>query len=227
MPGYKFSNKRQKLVPGYVPINRTFASKFAAKAKYGRKLAAAKETGYSDLAGSTWNMSTSGTILHLTVVPQGATQITRVGKKILLKSLQFRGRSIAGSAGTVADGSYIIVYDRRPTGALPAITDILDTVNSDSFNLDNNSGRFKILKRVDRIFIGNSTTAADMCEATAHTEDFFLKLRNMPMVFKSAGSGLIADVEEGAIYMVSVGNVAAGTGVPTISGNFRLRFVDV
>lgn len=225
MPGYKFSTKRQKLVPGYVPIKRDYSARYAAKTKYGRKFASPKETGYHDVGSTTYDMSTSGSILHLNVVPQGTTVISRVGKKYMLKSIQFRGRSIAGSATTVADGAYMIVYDKRPTGSLPSITDILVSVNSESFNNDSNSPRFQILKRVDRIFTGNSSTiTTDGC---AHTEDFFLKLRNLPVVCKFGTAGTIGEISDGALYMVSVGNVAAGTSAPSISGQFRIRFLDV
>lgn len=149
----------------------------------------------------------------------------RVGKKVVLKSLQIRGNSAAGTAGTVADSAYLIVYDKRPTGSLPAITDILQSVASDAMNNDNNSGRFRILKRVDRQFIGNRSTPATGCEA--YTEDDYLSLKGLPVTFKSAGTGAIADIEEGALYLVTVGNTAAGTAAPVLAINIRTRFMDI
>lgn len=142
-----------------------------------------------------------------------------------MKSLQMRGSSFSNSATTIADASFMVVYDKRPTGALPTITDILISANSASFNNDNNSGRFRILKRVDRQFIGNSATPATGLEA--NTEDFWLDLKGLPVVFKAAGTGAIGDIEEGALYIVTVGNVAAGNGAATLSSGFRTRFVDI
>lgn len=184
-----------------------------------------KEKGFADTALTSYGLSTTGTVALLSDINQGVGVSDRVGKKVSMLSLQCRGVAFAGTAGTIADGSILIVYDKRPTGALPAITDILNTVSSSAFNNADNEGRFKILKRQDMVFIGNSTTPATGCEA--YTADFFLKLPQLPLVFKSLGTGGIADIEEGALYLVTVGSVASGTTAATASLGFRLRFVDI
>lgn len=187
-------------------------------------VANAKETGFVDIALANYAQDTTGTIALLNTVAQGTSVNQRVGKKIMLKSLQFHGISVAGTTATINEVSFLIVYDKRPTGALPAITDILNTANTISFNNDANSGRFRILKRVDRQLIGNSTTPSTGDEA--RREDFYLNLRDLPTTFKAAGTGAIGDQEEGSLLIVSVGNVAAGTAASTLAGAFRLRFVD-
>lgn len=184
-----------------------------------------KERGYSDVALTSYGLSTGGAVALLNTVAQGAAITQRVGKKISLQSLQCRGVAFAGTAGTIADGTIMIVYDRRPTGSLPAVTDILDTASSASFNKDDNAQRFRILKRVDNVFIGNSTTPSTGAEAI--TADFFLNLKGLPTVYKSVGTGAIGDIEEGALYLVTVGSVAAGTTAATASLGFRIRFVDM
>lgn len=187
----------------------------------------AKEPGYVDLANADYKLDTTGSITLLNTVPQGAGTSERIGKKILLKSLQMRGKAFAGTTCLTADGAYIIVYDKRPTGVLPAITDVLVAVNSNAMNNDVNSGRFRILKRIDFIFIGNSGTAGQSTSETAHTADFFLSLKGLPQVFKAAGTGAIGDIEEGALYLISVGDTAAGNAAATLSSRFRLRYMDV
>lgn len=184
-----------------------------------------KDTGYVDLAVAQRAFDTTGSIVLLATIAQGASVNQRIGKKVVLKSLQMRGSSFSNSMTTVADAAYMIVYDKRPTGTLPSITDILVTASSSSFNNDNNSGRFRILKRVDRQFIGNSTTPATGQEA--NTEDFWLDLKGLPVVFKAAGTGAIGDIEEGALYLVTVGNVATGNTAATLSSGFRTRFIDM
>ena len=47
----------------------------------------------------------------------------------------------------------MIVYDKRPTGALPTVSDILVSASSSAMNNDANTGRFSILKRHDDILI--------------------------------------------------------------------------
>ena len=45
-------------------------------------------------------------------------------------------------------------------------------------------------------------------------------------VFKSAGTGAINDIDEGALYIVTVGGNAAGTSAGIANIAFRLRFYD-
>lgn len=190
-----------------------------------RRGVASRETGFVDNALAAFECSTTGTIALVNTVPQGASVNQRVGKKIILKSMQFRGQWIAGQTTVTADAAVILVYDKRPTGALPAITDILVTVNSQSFNNDANSGRFQIIKRWDSNFVGPSVAPTN--ETAVQSADYFVKLRNLPVVYKAAGTGAIGDIEQGALYLVSVGDKATGTLAPIWSTAQRLRFLDI
>lgn len=199
-----------------------------------RRGVASKETGYVDTtaAGATANyvFDTTGTIALIATVAQGASVNQRIGKKIVWKSLQCRGQAFNGSTASINDCALLIVYDKRPTGALPAITDILIASTSASPNNDANSGRFSILKRWDFILTGNITgtpATQSLTDSSAMSADWFLNLKSKPGVFKAAGTGAIGDIEEGAIYIVTVGSVAAGTGAATLAASFRTRFVDV
>jgi len=195
-----------------------------------RLVAASKETGYIDIAPADYALNTTGSIILLDTVAQGTTVNQRVGKKILLKSLQCRGLMNNDSTAALNDVAYMIVYDSRPTGTLPAITDILNTVNSNSMNNDNNSGRFSILKRVDEVLIGNASftgaVANALTEKTSVSADWFLPLKDRQVVYKALGTGAIADIEQGALYLVTVGSNAAGTLDATLTVAFRLRFMD-
>jgi len=198
-----------------------------------RRGVASKETGFVDLALASYPYDTTGSVTLLNTVAQGASVNTRVGKKIVLKGLLCRGRHNNSSTALINDCAYIIVYDKRPTGALPAVTDILVASNSQSMNNDANSGRFKILKREDFVLIGNTSQAAppvsdgNLTEKTAMSADFWLNLKNLPTTYKAAGTGAIGDIEEGALYLVTVGNNAAGTAAAVGGMAFRLRFLDI
>lgn len=184
-----------------------------------------RESGYVDLALASYGLDTTGSVTLLATVAQGAGVTQRVGKKIMLKSLQCRGTMNARTAAVANDIAFMIVYDKRPTGALPTITDILVTANSSAFNNDANSGRFRILKRVDDVLIGNTTTPATGQEEK--DASFYLDLKGLPTVFKAAATGAIGDIEEGALYLVTVGDNAAGTSAAYLSAGFRTRFIDV
>lgn len=182
------------------------------------------ETGYADLSSTAFAFDTTGTISLIATVAQGTSVNQRVGKKIRYKSLQIRGYVVGNSAAVANDLAFLIVYDKRPTGSLPSITDILDTASSRSFNKDENSGRFVIIRRWDFTIVGNPTTFTNM---TVKSFDHFIKLGGKQAVFKAAGTGAIGDIEEGALYAVSIGSSAAGTSAATSAIGMRTRFVDV
>ena len=102
-----------------------------------------------------------GSVTLLNTVAQGAAVTQRVGKKIVMKGLQCRGNLQNGSTANSNDVAFMIVYDKRPTGALPTVSDILVSASSSAMNNDANTGRFSILKRHDDILIGNLTAAAN------------------------------------------------------------------
>ncbi len=210
---------------------RTYPSRTRSGARIIRRtpalVGAGRSAGYVDLALATYAMNTTGAIVLLATVAQGTTINERVGKKAVWKSLQCRGSISNDSAALVNDVSFLIVYDRRPTGSLPAITDILETARSNSFNNTQNEGRFRILKRVDHTLVGNSATAGQSTAMTAVNSDFFLDLKSAKIVYKAAGTGAIGDIEEGALYFVTVGNVASGTTDANMTVSFRTRFIDI
>lgn len=185
------------------------------------------ETGFLDVATATYAFDTTGSVTLLNTVPQGASVSQRVGKKIVLTSLQVRGNTFNNSAALWNDVAMLIVYDRRPTGALPAITDILNSVSSVSMNNDANSGRFVIVKRSDFVMIGNTTAAANISESAVVDASAYIPLGNKPTVYKAAATGAIGDIEQGALYLVTVGAVAAGTTAASAQLAFRLRFKDI
>jgi len=180
-----------------------------------------------DVAQANYALDTTGSVTLLNTVAQGAGVNQRVGKKIVMKGLQCRGNMANNSNATFNDVAFMIVYDKRPTGALPAITDILVSASSNALNNDTNGGRFRIIKRVDDVLTGNFAAAQNVTTTSAVPSDWWLDLKSAPVVYKAAGTGAIGDIEEGALYLVTVGNTAAGTTAATAAMAFRLRFLDV
>lgn len=183
------------------------------------------DTGYVDLANATYACDTTGTITLLATIAQGTTVNQRVGKRAQYRSVQIRGNVQTNTATIESDVAILLVYDRCPTTTLPAITDILVTANSHAFNNDNNSGRFRIVRRWDVTLVGNTTAPATGKESLGFDE--FVNLKGLNVVFKALGTGAIADIEEGAMYLVTVGDQAAGTTAAALVAGFRVRFVDV
>lgn len=189
-----------------------------------------RESGYVDVASATYPLDTAGaagSVKLLNTVAQGASVNQRVGKKIVLKGLQCRGYIEGNSNCDVTSVTYLIVYDKRPTGANPTVTDILVSADPKAMNNDANAGRFRILKRCDAVIAGNQAAFANLHYETRQSADFYLDLKGLPTTYKAAATGAIGDIEEGALYLVTVGDEAAGTGAAGMTSAFRLRFVDV
>lgn len=190
-----------------------------------------KEKGYVDTFLTSLAFDTTGSIALLNTIPQNSAVTGRVGKKIAMTGLQCRGFIANQGTASANDCAYIIVYDKRPTGALPAITDVLVSINSFSMNNDSNAGRFRILKRWDGFLVGNLTftgvVANAMTDIVAVGTDFWLDLKSASTVYKAAGTGAIGDIEEGALYLITIGGTASGPGNALGTMNFRVRFLDV
>jgi len=225
MPPYK-----RKMVPaaGFTPTKMRKYSNTAAvqRMRFSRTaFRSGQENNYVDLARAQYQCDTTGSVTLLNTVAQGTSVNQRVGKKWVMKSLQMRGFVQNGSTAVSNWASYMIVYDKKPTGSLPAVTDILVTANSQAFNNDNNTDRFRIVRRWDN-YLAGSTLAASAGGDTGAEADAYVKL-NLPVVNKAAGTGAIADIEEGALYLVTVGNTAAGTAAASLDTGFRIRFRDM
>lgn len=203
---------------------------FPATSNYYRRQ---KESGYVDLGSAaspqTMNFSTTGTIVLCPAqIARGSGIQQRVGNKILAKSLQIRGVATNNTSAGVNLCSLIVVWDKKPAGSLPGITEVLIAANSLSQNLDTAAKRFRILKRLDFTLEG---TSAAPTGKTSIPIDFYLDLKGRQVTFKEVASpndGLIGDYEEGAMYLVSVGNVATGGAADAnLVMSARYRFIDV
>jgi hypothetical protein len=193
----------------------------------GLQRAYAKEKGYLDTAVVAYPLDTTGSVTLLNAVPQGAGVTQRVGKKIVMKGLQCRGVAQNGPTASANDVAFCIVYDKRPNGAIPLITDILAGTTATSMNNDSNAGRFSILKRWDEVMVGNVAAPANYTETCVVGCDWWLDLKSRPTVYKAAGTGAIGDIEEGALYLLTVGGNVAGTTAAALIASFRMRFLDV
>lgn len=180
------------------------------------------DTALSFLCDSTGEVPATG---QLTLIPQGVTESTRVGRKCTLKSIQLRlFANFDPGAGSVASTNiYIyVVQDTQCNGAAAAITDVLtsNVMGSALINLAN-SQRFVIHKRlVCTLQSGAGVTGA--YGNAAKTIDYFKKV-NIPIEFSST-TGAITEIRSNNLFLLAGASV--GDDVTTITGNCRLRFSD-
>lgn len=193
-----------------------------------RIVKSANDTDYTDTAVASYAMDTTGSITHVNIIAQGTAVSQRLGKKLRLKSLQIRGYAVGNSAAQINKCCHLIVWDRRPVGSLPGINEIVTSVSSLSMNNDNNSGRYRILKRYDFMVLGNADAgvSGDITDCSAVLLDSYLDLKGLETVFDTTTGGAINSIESGALYAITMGNNAAGTSAATSSITYRCRYFE-
>lgn len=171
------------------------------------------------------------------VGPGTGTQ-QRIGRKIYMTGASLK-LNVQAHTTTVANSStdrhvaFAIVYDKRPNGTLPNITDIYETNNINSQRNEAGFARFRVLKHMTLVTYGPRDTAG--ATRPFIFIDKYIKFKK-PLVceFKSSGgsgSSAIGDIQEGALYMIAytsqVTTGATDTDAMRIVGNMRLHFRDV
>jgi hypothetical protein len=190
------------------------------------------------------NIDTLGTIQNLATIQQGPNIAQRIGNKIGLKSLRLRfdigpiGRNVPQESSA----RMMVVYDRNPNGSYPLISQMLAASRQDGTT---NAGtmwssvncnlldRFVVLMDEFLIlpaFHGagiNSTQVIGPTTQDGFRIDKYIKLKGLETVFNNTSNPLtIANVQIGALYLVSWGNVAAAASAWSWVGETRLRFQD-
>ncbi len=188
------------------------------------------EKKFHDIDVDDATVAAAGAILNsgsINLIPQGTTEITRIGRKAVLRSINWRYevfQTAGTSLSTASDVCRIILYlDKQCNGVTAAITDIIETADFQSFRNLANSGRFKIL--MDKNVIMNLPSAAGNGTAndTAHYSRIgsFYKKCNIPLEFSST-TGAITEIRSnnlGVLLITLAGNCGFHSKV-------RLRFTD-
>ncbi len=186
-----------------------------------------------DEAAADWSagiIQNSGT---LNVIPQDVTEKTRVGRKVTIKSIMWRG---AFSTTAIANGAtvqnsevvrVIIYLDKQCNGATAAVTDILESANFQSYRNLSNSNRFVTL--MDKTFVVipeppcGTSAANDQGQRT--TNKTFYKKCNIKLEYDdSAQTGAIGTIRSNNIGMLVISRSSA-TNVG-MAGKVRMRFSD-
>lgn len=79
--------------------------------------------------------NTAGTFILLNGLVRGSTDGTRVGRRIKLMQLHYKGQVMAPVATGTCDAlRMVLVYDRGANGALPGATDVLQEVGASALS---------------------------------------------------------------------------------------------
>lgn len=165
---------------------------------------------------------------QLTLIPQGVTESTRVGRKCVIKSIHIRGTFTftPGATTSGVDDVYLfVVLDKQCNGAAAAVTDVL-TSNAMGQALTNleNSDRFVILKRFQQRLVSNAGVSTAFSRDQVPFE--WYKKVNIPIEYdSSASTGALTTIRSNNIFLLA-GSGLIGDDVSTCDATCRLRFDD-
>ena len=185
------------------------------------------ENKYVDVANAAYVCDTTGSITHISVVPQGDSVNQRDGRKFMPTWVNMRGIIANGSTSTSTESAVLLVWDKQPNKALAAITDILDTTSTVAQNKRENSSRFMIIRRWSVVLTGKS----DGSTVPGFARNFDRYVRLPPGLVAectpSDTTGEIGNRVTGALLLVTLGNRAAGTSAAALETTIRVGFKDV
>lgn len=195
------------------------------------------ERKYNDTTFSATNVSTTGSIGLVFQATQGVGANERVGNKVLLKSVQLTGRFYTENSGDVAVSintptqmcRFILLVDKQPNGALPALGDILEASGSVESPIKMaNRDRFVVLKDKWVVLGPNNTTASANVISYGGEQiklvKWFKKVR-IPVTYGGSTNG-IASINSNALLAVVMGSQAAGENDALFNGYLRVRYQD-
>lgn len=182
------------------------------------------DTAISFTADATGEVPATG---QLCLIPEGPGENERIGRKCIVKSIQFRGfcQFAPAAAATAATQAFIfVVYDRQCNGAAAAITDVLTTSNMATGLLNlSNSKRFRILRK-EAVTLMPSAGATTAYNNVVAPIDFWQSV-NLPLDYGTGAGGAISDQKSGNIFLLA-GTDGQSDDTVTVAGQFRLRFSD-
>lgn len=183
----------------------------------------------SGLLSNSWtgyglNTTATGDVGVLNNCVTGTAATTRIGRKMLMKSLFIRGLLVVSSTTTSGGGKVriVIVYDRQPNGVLATAANTFQSLNvaepcNQLMNLDYRE-RFKVLADIE------VALSADGPES--YVINRYINLKNLETDFNIGTAGTIADVTSGSIQLWAASTPGFTGALPYMSFATRIRFSD-
>ncbi len=168
-------------------------------------------------------LADTGITQYLNDIDQGTTISTRIGNKIVIKSVQFRAMTSWNALETGVSAVRIaIVYDRKPNGNKADWNQIFDT-NKIRGNINSANplyaGRFQVLF--------DETYEIDYNNIVANsTKRMFPKTfirRSMKCEYNATGGG-IADCQKGALLLCACGSTLSHD--LSLAHNTKIKYAD-
>ncbi len=174
--------------------------------------------------------SAGSVIASINLIPQGATESQRVGRKCTIRAISCRYRCVLpqiDAAATPGNGDtcrFIVFQDKQCNGATATVTGILESANYKSFYNLANQGRFKILEDslIQQNFNGLASDGAGVVSSGMVQEDhIWKKAVTIPVEFDGA-TGAITEIRSNNVGVLLISTA----GTTNFNSKFRIRFSD-
>ncbi len=196
----------------------------------------------------TSNLGSGGSFRFCNGIEEGTGRYQRIGKQVYLKTLEYSLYITPQSPPVITNNWHtdipriMIVLDKKPTGTMPIISDVLQvqdnngltSTNPQSFTNLNNQKRFKILMSWEPVlpsFTHAATTGIvtniGPCVdpiSTTFSKHGYIKLKRLQSFLSATNS--LAAVEGNAIYIMWDSFYPAAACPWFIRTETRLRFLD-
>lgn len=212
----KMSRRRKRTFSSFRRTKR-FKSAGVKALKAVRKLEKQREVKISHVGSSVNAIDTSGTMVDLSLIPQGDDSFERDGLAIAPFRFDIRAQWRGDAAATVEIYRTIIFQDRRQvSGATPLVLDVLRDAHPLSVFAIANRTRWKVL--YDETFSGPSDTASRLS---------FVFIASMKMSMTMTWSGVAANtIKKNGLYMLLISNVAPAGNNPDYQFFGRILYND-
>lgn len=205
--------------PGYTST-RGYYGRFASGSQVEQK--------FHDIVSDDNAISATGDIQPvLLTIAQGTTEVTRIGRRVIIRKIQWRFQlqldSGTDQAATSDVVRVILFQDKQANGAAATVTNILETADYQSFRNLAESQRFTVL--MDRTYdlvvpsAGGNGTAIETGEFVV--SDSFYKDCSIPIEY-SGTTGAITEIRSNNIGLLLITKAAIGD----FFSQFRFRFTD-
>lgn len=166
----------------------------------------------------------------INLIAQGVTESQRIGRKCTLSGIGWRfdfTLPIQDAVGVPISSDILrimLIWDKQANGAIPVVTDILETAAYRSFNNLANTSRFRTL--CDKVYVLNykglaSDNAGVVSQTEVHGYGSFYKQLAIPVEFSGA-TGAITEIRSNNLFILMISR----DGIMGFSSSIRLRFTD-
>lgn len=220
--------KRKRASAGSAPKKKVAQQQFKPPNKIflpTRSLANQEKKFLDTSIQNTADVSAGVIIPSLNLIPQGVTDVTRVGNKVTLTKVNLRGLAAMEDFGTAAFSGgvlrTILFIDKQTNGATAAVLDILRTAAVLSFRNMDNLDRFIIL---DDTTIRVPIESANVLHTAISRFPWSVNKKINVDVHFSGTTGAITELRSSNIGLLYIADLAVVDAA--ILGNARVKFVD-